>query len=78
MFDTIVIGVDGEQGGRDAIALACNLAPSGTRLVLATIHGGDEHDATTVEKHADNGAAADELAEFSASLDLLILTRGPG
>ena len=44
MFRTIVVGVDGRQGGRDAIALARALAaPTGARLVLAHAYlgGGD-------------------------------------
>ena len=44
MFRTIVVGVDGRQGGRDAIALARALAaPSQARLVLAHAYpgGGD-------------------------------------
>jgi len=69
MFSTIVIGVDGEQGGRDAIALARKLAPRGTRLVLATVHGGDEH------AH-DAGAHAFLVAERQRSHELLKSARG--
>ncbi len=39
MFSRVVVGVDGRAGGRDAIALARQLAPSTGRLVLANIYG---------------------------------------
>jgi nucleotide-binding universal stress UspA family protein len=39
MFSRVVVGVDGRAGGRDAIALAQQLAPSPGRLVLANIYG---------------------------------------
>lgn len=40
MFDNVLVGVDGHQGGRDAIALARQLAAPGARLTLAYIYGG--------------------------------------
>lgn len=39
MFNKLVVGVDGRSGGRDAIALAQQLAPSPERMVLANIYG---------------------------------------
>ncbi|HTU95200.1 MAG TPA: universal stress protein [Solirubrobacteraceae bacterium] len=39
MFDKVVVGVDGRAGGRDAIALALQLARGPGRLVLANIYG---------------------------------------
>jgi len=41
MFRQIVVGVDGQEGGRDAIALAKSLlAPEG-ELTLAHVYAGD-------------------------------------
>ena len=40
MFDNIVVGVDGLQGGRDAIALATKLADPEAKLTLAHVYGG--------------------------------------
>lgn len=37
MFSRIIVGVDGEAGGRDAIALARALADPATELVLVTV-----------------------------------------
>lgn len=37
MFDNVLIGVDGRRGGRDAIALAKQLAAPGARLTLAHV-----------------------------------------
>ena len=39
MFKTILIGVDGRQGGRDAIALARELAAPGASFTLAHAYG---------------------------------------
>lgn len=39
MFDNVAIGVDGRSGGRDAIALAKQLAAPGARVTLAHVHG---------------------------------------
>lgn len=43
MFKQIVIGVDGHEGGRDAIALARQLRSDTSELTLAYIHPGDMH-----------------------------------
>jgi len=41
MFNNVVVGVDDDEGGRDAIALARMLAADGARLTLAQVyHGG--------------------------------------
>jgi nucleotide-binding universal stress UspA family protein len=39
MFDNILVGVDGRQGGRDAIALAKRLAAPGAAITLAHVYG---------------------------------------
>ena len=43
MFNRVVVGVDGGDGGRDAIALAKNLLARGGELTLACIYAGDAH-----------------------------------
>ena len=40
MFDNVLVGVDGHQGGRDAIGWPRQLAAPGARLTLAYIYGG--------------------------------------
>lgn len=40
MFDKVLVGVDGRSGGRDAIALALQLAASPSRLVFANVYRG--------------------------------------
>lgn len=40
MFDHVIVGVDGQQGGRDAITLAGELVARGVRLTLAHINLG--------------------------------------
>ncbi|MDQ6730093.1 MAG: universal stress protein [Actinomycetota bacterium] len=41
MFTNVIAGVDGEQGGRDAIALARDLVSGGGELAVAHVHLGD-------------------------------------
>jgi nucleotide-binding universal stress UspA family protein len=40
MFENALVGVDGRQGGRDAIALASQLTERGGRITLAHAHSG--------------------------------------
>jgi nucleotide-binding universal stress UspA family protein len=40
MFEQVLVGVDGHPGGRDAIALARQLAAPGARTLLANMYGG--------------------------------------
>lgn len=69
MFKQIVVGVDEHEGGRDAVALAKKLV--GADGVVASL--GD------VGPHAAYGHPAEELALYSASLDLLVVgSRGYG
>lgn len=37
MYTSVIVGVDGEQGGRDAAALAATLAPPGALLSLVYV-----------------------------------------
>jgi hypothetical protein len=41
MFSNVLVGVDGRQGGRDAIALARQLAPPQASMTLAHVYGSD-------------------------------------
>jgi nucleotide-binding universal stress UspA family protein len=41
MFTNVVVGVEGRQGGRDAIALAQQLSAPDGQITLAHIHGGN-------------------------------------
>ena len=41
MFRNVVVGVNDDEGGRDAIALAQMLAASGSELTLAQVYQGD-------------------------------------
>jgi len=41
VFDNVVIGVDGRSGGRDAIALAKQLAAPDARVTLAHVYGSE-------------------------------------
>jgi nucleotide-binding universal stress UspA family protein len=43
MFKNVIVGVDGHQGGRDAIALAKNLFDHRAELTLAYVYYGDSH-----------------------------------
>ena len=40
MFKNVLVGVDGRQGGRDAIALASQLVASGGKLTVVCVFGG--------------------------------------
>lgn len=42
MFKNVIVGVDGQQGGRDAVLLASMLLAAGAKLTLAHVHGGDD------------------------------------
>jgi nucleotide-binding universal stress UspA family protein len=43
MFDNALVGVDGHEGGRDAIALGGVLVTEGAKLTLAHVSRGDPH-----------------------------------
>jgi nucleotide-binding universal stress UspA family protein len=43
MFKNVIVGVDGEEGGRDAIALANILRAEDGKLTLAYVYSGDAH-----------------------------------
>ena len=43
MFDNVLVGVDGQQGGHDAIALARMLVADGGKLTFGYVYHGDPH-----------------------------------
>jgi nucleotide-binding universal stress UspA family protein len=43
MFKNAIVGVDGQQGGRDAILLASVLVAAGGKLTLAHVRAGEDH-----------------------------------
>lgn len=43
MFKNVIVGVDGQEGGRDAIALAKFLRAEDGELTFAYVYNGDEH-----------------------------------
>ena len=65
MFKHIVVGVDGREGGRDAVALARLLAAVGGKLTLAYVVAGDAHAYrdTSGAPEASDGGRAEALLE---------------
>jgi nucleotide-binding universal stress UspA family protein len=43
MFEHVVVGIDGEEGGRDALALAKVLLAEGGQLTLANVYPGESY-----------------------------------
>lgn len=68
MFNNVIVGVDGEQGGRDALALAKDLVLPGAEFTLAHVHLGDPG-------FARSSNLAVEEAEQQRSLVLLEAAR---
>jgi len=64
MFSNVIVGVDEQQGSRDAIALARDLMAEGGELALAHVHHGE----TMPIGSSNRGIAA---AERERSLQLL-------
>jgi nucleotide-binding universal stress UspA family protein len=85
MFKRVVVGVDGQVGGRDAIALARQLVDSDGVLTLANVWSGDGAELLERERAAANidaqlvsaegdsvGAGLHEVAEY-LDADLLVV-----
>jgi nucleotide-binding universal stress UspA family protein len=81
MFSKIVVGVDGRQGGRDAIELARLLAGPGAAITLANVHGTYRHPEQAVEPTSVWRERAEDLLEVeraAAGIDAkLIAVGGP-
>ncbi|MGZ4231005.1 MAG: universal stress protein [Solirubrobacteraceae bacterium] len=83
MFTNVLVGVDGRQGGRDAIALARQLAAPGATITLANIYGSgwllprgievtaalqrDDAERMLVAQRADAGVDAQIVATWNPS-----------
>jgi nucleotide-binding universal stress UspA family protein len=65
MFDRVVVGVDGRQGGRDAIALAEQLAAPSAEVTLAHVYAGNAsvYRSASTAYEAGERARARELLE---------------
>jgi hypothetical protein len=59
MFDNVLVGVDGRQGGRDAIALARRLCAPEARIALAHVDGSDLMLGRGAARRASVGPARD-------------------
>ena len=73
MFDNVLVGVDGRQGGRDAIALAGRLAGARATVALANVYGGSympSHAVVPGRVREDREAAERLLAEELSRLDI--------
>jgi nucleotide-binding universal stress UspA family protein len=66
MFEQIVVGVDGREGGRDAVALAKLLVAAGAELTFAHVFPGDAN--------ADRGAGAPDEAPEAERAEALLET----
>lgn len=63
MFTKIIVGVDGRQGGRDAIALARLLAAPGAAITLVHVHGTYRHPEQAAEPTSVWRERAEDLLE---------------
>src|SRR4051794_17106601 len=65
MFKHIIVGVDGREGGRDAVALARLLVGVGGNLTLAYVVAGDAHAYRGINgaPEASEGERAEALLE---------------
>ena len=63
MFENAVVGVDGTQGGRDAVALAQRLLAEDGKLTLVHVHQGRLHPlhAVTPDLLTEEGEASEQL-----------------
>jgi nucleotide-binding universal stress UspA family protein len=82
MFDNVLIGIDGRQGGRDAIALAKQLAGPNARFTLAHVYGPAAYgrgavQALPFEREASMRLLAAERKAASMTADLVCTGRMP-
>jgi nucleotide-binding universal stress UspA family protein len=80
MFSSVLIGVDGQSGGRDAIALANQLADPSGRVLAAHVHPGGErvprspYDAEFVAGQDDESIKLLEQACAATKLEAMLTT----
>jgi nucleotide-binding universal stress UspA family protein len=72
-FNNVLVGVDGRQGGRDAIALAIRLAGPGARITLAHVDPIKSHPNGPDPRAASKKMLSDERASAAIDAKLLIL-----
>ena len=77
MFNRALVGVDGQQGGRDAVALATRLSASTKKLMLAhvyrahgdpSVRGYDEHEAAQITRARQVLQSASEWSRSDTEL----------
>jgi nucleotide-binding universal stress UspA family protein len=86
MFKNVLVGVDGRPNGRDAIALASQLADPDGRLTLAHVHSGKLRPSHAItpgmvaeEREASHNLLEQERATADVTADLLsIESMSPG
>jgi nucleotide-binding universal stress UspA family protein len=87
MFMDVLVGVDGRQGGRDAIALASRLTDPAGKLTLAHVHSGPLHPihaATPGLMHEEHEASRELLerersaGEVASAQLLSVVAMSPG
>ncbi|HTX45291.1 MAG TPA: universal stress protein [Solirubrobacteraceae bacterium] len=79
MFTKIVVGIDGRQGGRDAIALARLLAAPGAAITLANVYRSHSLRDSSVERNRMLREIANELLErerAAAGIDARLIAVG--
>ncbi len=72
MFANVLVGVDGRQGGEDAVALASQLADPDARMTLVHVHHGTDakqvgFSRELLERQREHTGVAAELASVVAS-----------
>ncbi len=86
MFKKVLVGVDGKQGGRDAIALASQLTDREGKLTLAHVHAGDLRPSHAIapgrvaeEREASHELLEQERAAADVDAELVsVVSMGPG
>ena len=86
MFNNVLVGVDGRQNGRDAIALATRLTDPDGKLTLAHVHSGNLRPSHTIapamvreEQEASHKLLEQERAATDVKAELLsIVSMTPG
>ncbi len=86
MFKNVLVGVDGRAGGRDAIALASQLADPDRELTLAQVHTGDLRPSHVIapglvaeEREASHKLLEQERAAADVKAQLIsIVSMSPG
>jgi nucleotide-binding universal stress UspA family protein len=73
MFENVLVGVDGRQGGRDAIALAKQLATPGGRITVAHVDPIERASTTSDVRIASRKMLSDECAGAGITAKILAI-----